>query len=120
MSDADSIDPAALERLLDWGGPKLRDQMIRLFLDNAEVRIEQIGTGLAEGDPRTVERGGHALKSSAANVGAREVRDIAAHIEAAGTRGDFAEARRRHDSLEDAWTRAAASLRLVLQGGDAG
>ena len=83
MSESDILDQSALDRLRDWGGEKLLRQMIRLFLENAPARMAQIREGLSEGDVKESEKGAHSLKSSAANVGALRVRDIAANMERA-------------------------------------
>ena len=51
------IDRAAHHRLLEWGGAKLLKQMLRLFLENADERLDQIAQGFEENDPRLVEMG---------------------------------------------------------------
>ena len=72
MTDLDAvvIDPQAHARLEEWGGAGLVTQMIRLFLENAPTRLDQVRKGLSEGGLAEAERGVHSLKSSAANVGA--------------------------------------------------
>ena len=73
----------ALERLKEWGGDKLAAQMVRLFLKNSGVRMDQIRKGVTEEDHDEAERGAHSLKSSAANVGAESLRALATAIESA-------------------------------------
>ena len=117
MEDSDPIDPAALARLVEWGGDKLHDQMIRLFLENADVRVQQIRSGFDEGSIQEVERGAHSLKSSAANVGARELSGLAQRMEDAGSRGALEEARTLQEPLLDAHRRAVTRLREILERG---
>lgn len=88
MLDAEIIDPRALARLEEWGGPRLLTQMIRLFLENAPQRVEQVRKGLEEGSLKDAERGVHSLKSSAANVGAVRLSRVAAEMEEAALSGD--------------------------------
>ena len=87
-SDAVVIDPKAHARLTEWGGEELVTQMIRLFLENAPTRLEQVRNGLSEGGLAEAERGVHSLKSSAANVGAVAVSRIANEMEERASDGD--------------------------------
>lgn len=116
MSAQDVLDPNALSRLKEWGGDKLLGQMIRLFLENAPGRMEQIRGGLVGGDPREAEKGAHSLKSSAANIGAMRVRDLAAEVERSTSGGDSASGAHLLPPLEDAFAQAIAALEAVEKG----
>jgi HPt (histidine-containing phosphotransfer) domain-containing protein len=109
--DANVIDAQAQARLAEWGGPKLLAQMLRLFLENAPIRLEQVRKGLAEGSLKEAERGVHSLKSSAANVGAVQVSRLAGEMESLAAGGDGAAVARHLPGLEAAY--AAAELRLA-------
>jgi two-component system sensor histidine kinase RpfC len=63
-------DPEALERLRRFGGNKLLGDMITLFLAAVPQRLGSARNGLARADCRVVEHELHALKSSAAQLGA--------------------------------------------------
>jgi HPt (histidine-containing phosphotransfer) domain-containing protein len=76
-----TLDRAALERLKDWGGPELRDQMIALFLENTPVRVQNVLDGLGAGDRELAHRAAHSLKSTSSNVGAEALGAIAGRIE---------------------------------------
>jgi CheY-like chemotaxis protein len=86
--DPNIIDPAALERLQEWGGPKLSNEIVRLFLDHGPSRMDQIRAAIDEEDLEVPERGAHSLKSSAANVGALHVQKVASDLELAASDGD--------------------------------
>ena len=110
------INPDALERLEEWGGADLVDQMVRLFLQNSPERIEQIRS-VTQPDPGEIpERGAHSLKSSAANVGAEKVRAIAAEMESAAGENNLDRVRELLPSLEEAYAEAVASLQTILEG----
>lgn len=111
------IDAEALRRLQEWGGPKLVREMIRLFLDNAGERIDQIRAGFGDGDAELVGRSAHSLKSSSANVGASEVSDLARKIELLTAKGDLDRARESEAGLIAAFERARAEL-VELEAGD--
>lgn len=69
-ADLPETDLEALERLRRFGGDKLLGEMIRLFLEAMPQRLTAARHGLARGDAHAVEHELHALKSSAAQLGA--------------------------------------------------
>jgi HPt (histidine-containing phosphotransfer) domain-containing protein len=110
------IDKAALDRLEEWGGADLARQMVRLFLESAPERIDQIRT-CEEDEPGDLpERGGHSLKSSAANVGAQEVRRLAERIEDHAANGDLEAVRTLLPEIEAAFDRARDVLESLTMG----
>ncbi len=116
MSDQAIIDGKALERLEEWGGPKLRRQMMELFLEHAPERMDQIRDGLAASDPHAVELGSHSLRSSADNIGALILQEIAGHIENAATDKDLASAEGFLPDLESAFDEARSALEAMRGG----
>ena len=116
MTDSPIIDPQALERLEEWGGKKLAGQMVRLFLKNSGTRMDQIRQGAQAGDLEEAERGAHSLKSSAANIGAEDVRTFATQVESASLDKDVETVRRILTELEPAYSAAMAELVTIEQG----
>ena len=116
MSESVILDPAALDRLKEWGGEKLLSQMLRLFLDNSPARMEQIRTGAAGGDIGEAEKGAHSLKSSAANVGAEELRNLSATMERLASQREEAQVTALLPDLEGAYARARAALEEIERG----
>jgi len=116
MTQTSAIDPEALERLREWGGEKLVGQMIRLFIANAGQRLDQIRVGVRDALIREAEMGAHSLKSSAANLGAEQVRVLAAAIELAAADGDMVPVRDRLSELEVAFAAAVSELESIEKG----
>jgi HPt (histidine-containing phosphotransfer) domain-containing protein len=116
MTDSQVIDPEALERLKEWGGDKLAGQMVRLFLKNSGTRMDQIRTGVGEGDREEVERGAHSLKSSAANIGAENLRTLSTQIESAALEEDVARMSALLPEMESAYGLAMSELKLLEEG----
>ena len=75
------IDMRVLERLRKLGGEELLSKMVSLFTSHAEPGIREAATALSSGDFDGVQRAAHSLKSSAGNLGAQKVQDIADQIE---------------------------------------
>ncbi|TVR52179.1 MAG: Hpt domain-containing protein [Gemmatimonadales bacterium] len=85
------LDPAAFQRLREWGGDELLGKIVALFLGHAPTRLEEVEAGAAVADLQRIERGAHALKSSAANVGGVALQHLASRLEAAAASGDWSE-----------------------------
>lgn len=116
MTDDSSIDIAALDRLRDWGGEKLVVEMLRLFLENSPLRVDQIRAGTSSGDASEAEKGAHSLKSSAANVGARDLRAVAAEMEEVAHAEDVEGLKVLLPRLEEAYASARARLEAIQRG----
>ena len=114
--DPTIIDPGALKRLEGWGGVNLSKEIVRLFLENGPKRVDQI-RGAMDGEDLVVpERGAHSLKSSAANVGAQLLQEIASELEAAASGGDLQRVRDLIPNLEQAFLQAAQELEVIVEG----
>jgi len=81
MSQPCQIDPAALERLRRMGGDDFTLKMTDLFLSYGAQKISEALQAVQAANPARVVKAVHAIKSSAGNVGAIEVQDLAARIE---------------------------------------
>jgi CheY-like chemotaxis protein/HPt (histidine-containing phosphotransfer) domain-containing protein len=100
-SNDEYIDPG-LDKKLIFDQSILRnnlqgdDEMVReivaVFLEDVPHQIEKIVEALEQKDPKSVNRGAHALKGASANVGAVALRKTAYHIENAGEAGDLEKA----------------------------
>lgn len=89
--DTASIDEA-LGRLHGLGGDTLVDKMIVAFLANASLNVDAACAALAWRDADGVERAAHSLKSSAANLGAVRLQELARSAEQGASIGDGSDA----------------------------
>jgi CheY-like chemotaxis protein len=80
-SESQHLDPAALQRLQRLGDDAFVCKMIDLFLDYAARKITEARAAQAAGNFTGVEKAVHPLKSSAGNVGARRVQELALRLE---------------------------------------
>lgn len=119
MNDKPVVDQAALVRLQGLGGDKLVSQMVRLYLENAAERLQQIDEGLAPGGSvERAEAGAHSLKSSAANVGAMRVNALCGTMETTANRGDLDALRELRGALAEALAEAEQRLIELTEGLD--
>jgi HPt (histidine-containing phosphotransfer) domain-containing protein len=81
MSEPSNLDPAALQRLQRFGDSAFVCKMINLFLDYAGQKIAEARAEHTAGNLAAVERAVHPIKSSAGNVGARRIQELALQIE---------------------------------------
>ena len=75
------IEMQTLVRLRKLGGDELIAKMVTLFTSQAESAIQEAESGLSTGNFDSVQRAAHSLKSSAGNLGAQRVQDLAGRIE---------------------------------------
>jgi HPt (histidine-containing phosphotransfer) domain-containing protein len=85
MSDDNYFDEAALEKLRQLGGDKFVHRMIDMFFDYAPKRLAAARAGEQADDLVAIAKGVHPLKSSAGQLGARRVQELAAQIEKLAT-----------------------------------
>jgi two-component system sensor histidine kinase/response regulator len=116
MEDLQTIDPAQLERLREWGGDALPPKMIDLFLTHACDRMEQIRTGISSGTAKEAEAGAHTLKSNAGNVGAQRLQHMAQDAETFAEAEEFEKLKDLLPSLEEEFEKACDALRTLLEG----
>ena len=85
-------DADALKRLERFGGLKLREELTKLFLQEAPARIAAARAAHEGGDIVLVRSMAHALKSSAAQMGAPRVSSLCEQIEKQDPPSDLAHA----------------------------
>jgi two-component system, sensor histidine kinase RpfC len=71
-----AIDPQKLEDLLALGGPEFVADLASAFLADGMDLLEELRSAAAQGDTRRFRDKLHALRSSAANVGARAIDEM--------------------------------------------
>lgn len=87
---AEQLDVATLDQLLalDDGELGLITEMYELFRDDTPPRLALVEAALAQDHPVELSEAAHAVKGAASTMGAPRVRALAAHLEAAGRKGD--------------------------------
>lgn len=110
MSTHPVLDRKKLAGLEDLGGADLIRKIIGLFLEYAPARIEVMLRGESERTLKEVAFAAHALKSSAGNLGLRELQFLCDDLEAAAAGGDESECRGLVVRLLDSYERSCAAL----------
>lgn len=110
MNPPPDLDAAALERLHRLGGEAFVREMAALFQDYVGRKVAEARTAGAAGDLPALQKAAHPIKSSAGNVGATRVQELAAQIEDAARAGQSEVALASLAQLEDAFRAAAAAL----------
>ncbi len=75
---------ASLRDLSGDDEPDLFAELVQLFLEDTPTRLAELNVALDAQDPEGMERAAHALKSSAANLGAMGLSRLFREIESAG------------------------------------
>jgi HPt (histidine-containing phosphotransfer) domain-containing protein len=99
-------------QLQEEGQPDVVVEFIDLFLGDLPARREAIRAALRDGDVEQVRAAAHALKSSAAYIGAGELARLCKEVELAARGGDLVTAASRGSDLEAEAERAASFLAM--------
>jgi HPt (histidine-containing phosphotransfer) domain-containing protein len=75
------LNPAAIERLRKLGGDKFTAEMIDLFFTYGGKKLAETRAAQQAGNVPGIADAAHPLKSSAGNVGATRVQELATQIE---------------------------------------
>lgn len=106
------LEEAAMDRLRRLGGNQFVGQMISLFLDYAQTKLTDAQRASVAGDCAGVAKAAHPIKSSAGNVGANRVQEVAASLEETATRQQLGEVNRLLGELEAALAEVKPRLEL--------
>jgi len=106
---------AAIDRLDPQGGAGLLKAVLRAFLESAPQAVAQVDAGLAAGDASALSRAAHALKSSAANVGAERLAALYRQLETLGRGERLEEARALIGQVRLEYQGAVADIRSILE-----
>lgn len=116
MAKLQDLNEDVIEKLRKIGGERFVDEMFELFLKHVPGEVAATVAGANNGDFAAVKAATHSLKSSAGNIGAEQVSDIARKIELL----EPSEAKESLPSLiielEDAFNRLREILESVVKG----
>lgn len=107
--EPDAFDTGRLDALEDTY-PGLLSRLAELFLEDSVRRLSDIADGLSCQDVEKVRSAAHALKGSAANLGANRLAAVCATVERRVTNEDIEGARAFASTLGAEFERARAAL----------
>ena len=111
------LDRDVIESLKELGGeddPGLFVELVQLFLDDTPTRMAELHAAVESSDAEQLERAAHALKSSAANLGAMLLSDTFRQIEMAGRDGNVGGAVQLVDSSNDQFEAVKSALQAEI------
>jgi CheY-like chemotaxis protein len=112
------LDKAVITGLRELGGaddPGLFAELVHMFLTDTPERLQAMVEALEKRDPTALERAAHALKSSAANLGALGLSGLFREIESAGRAKDLTRAASLVERTRPEFQRVEAALRSELE-----
>jgi two-component system, sensor histidine kinase and response regulator len=108
-----ALDPAVvaeLRRLADAAGGEVLDQLAELFARDTPERLATLRRAAAEGDARVVAEAAHALRGSAANLGATTMAHLCQRLESQARSGSTQAAEELVARLEALFPRVAQAV----------
>jgi len=107
------IDENVLRQLREFdrpGEPSFLTKLIRMFLSDLAVRLEEIRVAMACGDGERVNRAAHALKGASGELGAMRLRELCDELESKSSRQPLADAEAIVGALEEEAGRVRQAL----------
>ena len=108
--------PLDLERIDDATGGDLEflSELVEIFLEDADLRLEELEQACGSADPVEVRKTAHKLKGSSANIGAVGLMSIAKRLEEMGLASDLAGANDHLDTLRSEYARVKVALQQLV------
>jgi CheY-like chemotaxis protein/HPt (histidine-containing phosphotransfer) domain-containing protein len=113
----DPLDGAAIDNLLELGGPELLSELAEAFSGDTGSALPALRAAATAGDARSVERIAHSLKGSSGSIGAQRMSAACAELQDAGALGDISSVPGLLDRLEGEFGRVRAALEAELARG---
>jgi len=111
--DTASLD--SIRQLKGVGGDEMVRKVVDLYLSNSSMLVEDLHTGLAQGNAEAVRQGAHALKSSSQNVGACGLATLSQKLEEMGRSGELVDAKKCMGALDDLYPKTVLALKSAIQ-----
>jgi HPt (histidine-containing phosphotransfer) domain-containing protein len=111
------LDPAVVEslrRLNQPGEPDVVHEVLTLFIAEAPTRLAAVAAAVEAADTMALQRAAHALKGSAAAIGATALQRICGDLEEMARRGALAGAREGVESMRGAYASLHAEIDHLL------
>ncbi len=105
---------AGLRELQQAGEPDLLNELVEIFLTDAEPRLVALRKAVEQWDAHTVEREAHTLKGSCANFGAQPMASVCHALQTLGRAQNVIQASTLLAHLETEYARVHAALRAEL------
>jgi histidine phosphotransfer protein HptB len=119
MGQPACIDDRALDRLRRQGGPVLVREIVKIFLEDAPLRLRDGRAGAAARNLDATRRAAHSLKSTAGALGAIELKSLSERIETLAAGEDGAAVVALLDRWDAAFADAARHLSAIAAIDDA-
>lgn len=118
MTSDRALDPAALDRLLDFAGgdAEFVDELIATYLDDAVDQLARMAAAARSGSTADLVIAAHSLKTNSANVGAARLSDLCRSLEADARSGDVPDAVARVEAAEAEFSVVGAELAAIRAG----
>jgi len=96
---------------LELGGvAEIFDEIVKVFLRDAPMRMDALRQAVTTGEARGIERAAHAFKSAAATIHARRLAELLQELERNGRSGAVGDAGVRVQEIERAFTAVQGQL----------
>ncbi|HUP56932.1 MAG TPA: Hpt domain-containing protein [Bdellovibrionota bacterium] len=108
-----SVDLSRIRELLEDGGADLLPELIRLYLAETPRKLMGLEAAVAAGEALKIREWAHSLRSTALNLGASRLAELAGELERLGESGETALARGKLEALRREASQVERELRSL-------
>jgi CheY-like chemotaxis protein/HPt (histidine-containing phosphotransfer) domain-containing protein len=116
--EVDSIDTASLQSIRNLrgvGGDQMVRRVVDLYLESSSTLVEDLCSGLSQGNAEAVRQRAHALKSSSQNVGADALATLSQKLEEMGRSGKLENTDEYRVELDRLYPKTVLALKAAIQ-----
>jgi CheY-like chemotaxis protein len=104
-----------LRALGDGDGSEMLQELIRVYLEDLPLRLQQLRQAVIDADWDTARRAAHTIKGASSNFGAKPIVDLARQAEEAAAAANATTLERLTDEMEAESARVAAALGKIIE-----
>jgi HPt (histidine-containing phosphotransfer) domain-containing protein len=110
------LQPEPIQSIRELGGEgsDLLEQIVRLYFDTTPALMVRLKSALAASDLEEIRSAAHSLKSSSANLGARNLAQMCAALEASARAGSIGTDAPKAEAIEHEYQAVCAALLTEL------
>lgn len=111
------LDPEVLQSLRELSGedePSLFAELVQIFLDDTPTRMGDLEQAFQSADSDALHQAAHALKSSAANLGALGLSELFRELELIGRQSDISRAESLIQDVRSEYARVQSALEAEI------
>lgn len=87
--------------------------LVDTYCSDGELKVNELGKAVEEGDAAKVREMAHSLKGSSSNIGAEYLSDVCCRLEAKGKQGDLSDAESMYAEIKQEFEQVKSLIQQI-------